>query len=157
MEQSNEVGRPTRAQVRARWRDLAAGRCARWEAATWAECQLDDGLADEELVIQGLLFLQSIDLVPGDSDGPVHSGDPKAPFFVATADIDPALGAWETELRRYDADPDAWMRGYFRRMLSGYAATHGVEAARTFGGKLVASGDLAAEDVTAALDGQPTG
>lgn len=153
MEHSSEVGRPTRAQVRTWWRDLAAGRCARCEAAAWAERQLDDGLADEELVIQGLLFLQAIDLVPGD-DGPVHSEDPEAPFFVAAADIDSALEAWEAELRRYDEDPDSWMRGYFRRMLTDYAARHGIDAARTFGSKLVASGDLTAEDVVDALDEQ---
>lgn len=157
MEHSRDVGPPTRAQIRAWWRDLAAGRCARWEAAAWAASQLDDGLADEELVIQGLLFLQSTDLVPGDSDGPVHSEAPEAPFFVSPADIDAALGAWEAELRRYDEDPDAWMRGYFRRMLSDHAATHGVAAAGTFGGKLVATGHLTAEEVTAALDGQPAG
>src|SRR4051812_24564260 len=117
MERSRESGSPTRAQVRRWWRDLAAGRRTRSDASVWAQSRLELNSAEEELVIQGLLFLRSASLARGgDRDGPVHSKDPDASFFVSAADLGTALEAWEAELRRYDEDPGAWMRGYFWRM-----------------------------------------
>ena len=140
--------------MRGWWQDLAAGRRTRSEASVWAESQLEQNLAKEELVIQGLLFLQAADLTPGAGDSPVHSGDPDASYLVFSADIGTALESWEAELRRYDEDPDAWTRDRLRRAVTHHATWRGVDAARKLGGKLVARDLLTAQDVVRALDEQ---
>lgn len=43
------------------------------------------------------------------------------------------------------------MRAYFREMLDDFAQWRGVDAARVFGGKLVAAGHLTPDDVQLAL------
>jgi hypothetical protein len=83
-----------RAQVQERWIDFEAGRRTRSEISRWAEERLEDGTADEELVIQGLLFLQTVDLVAADRPGedtPVRVDEPEARFLVTAADVSRGL------------------------------------------------------------------
>jgi hypothetical protein len=142
----------TRADVLDWWRHLVAGRCTRWEAAGWAERQIEQDAWDEELVLQGLLYLQTVDLVKTDS-GPRHVSDSAAPFLAVDAEIGPALDEWIGELARFDADPELWMQRYFQRMLRSFAARHGRARAQSFGDKLVAHGDLTPDGVTEAVEG----
>ncbi|GAA2012465.1 hypothetical protein JL107_06310 [Nakamurella flavida] len=152
MSASTGMEPPSRAQVRAWWQDVETGRCMRWEASDWALAHLEDGQADEELVIQGLLYLQALTLVPVPGrDQLAHSRVPGAPSFDSLAEVGVALTKWEAQLREYDADPDAWMRGYFRRMISDHAGWRGGDAARRFARKLVRAGHLTTEDVEQAL------
>ena len=149
-----------RAQVKERWIDLEAGRRTRSEIARWAEERLEDGTPDEELVMQGLLFLQTVDLVAADRPGedtPVHVDDPEAPFLVTAADVSRGLQAWLEELSTFDADPSAWMSGYMQRLIRDFAANHGIEDARSFADKLVASGELTAQDAASALESDAAG
>jgi hypothetical protein len=126
----------TRHDVEGWWSDFAVGRCSAFEASEWAEQWLGGNW--EELVIQGLLALQGVR----------HSNLPENALRKRMA---AALAVWQQELRSYDADPDAWMRAYFTRMLIDFANRHGAERARAFGLKLVASGQLRDEDVGMAL------
>jgi hypothetical protein len=142
----------TRADVLDWWRALIAGRCTRWAAAEWAQAQIDADAWDEELVLQGLLYLQTVDLVKADG-GPVHVRDADAAFLVPDAEIAPAMEEWLAELARFDDDPELWMRRYFQRGVREYAAQFGRAAGQSFGDKLVAHGDLTPDAVTEALDG----
>ncbi len=68
----------------------------------------------------------------------------------AVRDPDPLIanyGRWRAQLADFDADPSAWMRSYFRTMLTTFACDHGEARARTFGAKLVARGHLTDGDV----------
>jgi hypothetical protein len=60
----------------------------------------------------------------------------------AAEDVSVAHERWRRHVREYRADPDAWDRSYYRRMIIDFANRHGTERARAFGGKLVASGEL---------------
>ncbi|GAA3169685.1 hypothetical protein GCM10010531_23440 [Blastococcus jejuensis] len=152
-----------RAQVQERWGDLEAGRRTRSEISRWAEERLEDSTPDEELVIQGLLFLQAVDLVTADrrgepgADTPVHVDDPEAPFLVTAADVSRGLQSWLEELSACDADPRAWMSRYMQRLIRDFAANHGFEDARSFADKLVASGELTAQDAARALESDAAG
>lgn len=62
---------------------------------------------------------------------------------------------WRRHVRDYKADPAAWDRRYYQRMIISFADRHGLERARAFGAKLVASGELRDRDVAAALGQDP--
>lgn len=62
---------------------------------------------------------------------------------------------WRRHVRDYEADPAAWDRRYYQRMIIDFANRHGTERARAFGAKLVASGELRDPDVAAALGQDP--
>jgi hypothetical protein len=113
---------------------------------------VEDGAAEEELVLQGLLFLQTVNFVPSDGDAPVAFADrPDAPGLISAADVWTALQAWHAELNRCDADPQGWTRRHMQRVVRDFAKSHGVDRARSFAEKLVALGELARDDVAAAL------
>jgi hypothetical protein len=67
-----------------------------------------------------------------------------------------AFERWRRHVRDYGADPDAWDRSYYQRMIIDFAKRHGTERARAFGARLVASGELRDADVAAALAGDPS-
>ena len=73
----------------------------------------------------------------------------------AAVDVSVAHESWRRHVREYQADPDAWDRNYFQRMVIDFAQRHGTERARAFGGKLVALGELRDADVAAALAQDP--
>ncbi len=73
----------------------------------------------------------------------------------AAEDVSVAHERWRRDARGYQADPDAWDRGYYRRMIIDFAKRHGTERAMAFGRKLVASGELRDADVAAALAQDP--
>jgi len=58
---------------------------------------------------------------------------------------------WQQQVRDYEADPGAWDRAYYERMIIDFAERHGTDRASHLGGRLVASGELTDEDVAAAL------
>lgn len=129
----------TRADVERWWVDLLEGTCTRDQASQWAEYWLNQDPGDiEELVIQGLLTLQSF----------INSD---LSHDELMAEVAGDLTRWRNELQRYDADPDAWMCEYFTTMLSSFAGRHGVDSARAFGAKMVRDGWLTERDVEAAL------
>jgi hypothetical protein len=149
-----EVNASVRAQADPRWRELLAGSRSRAEVAGWAQVQTEDDVAEDELDIQGLLFLQTVNFVqatrPG--GGPAVSDEvPDAQFWITDSDASRALEAWRAECARFDADPEGWMRRHLQGMVREFAKRHGEGPARSFADKLVASGDLAAEDVPQAL------
>jgi hypothetical protein len=53
---------PTRAEVRACWEDVVAGRRTRAEASDWACPWVQANFTGEELVLQGLRYLHAVDL-----------------------------------------------------------------------------------------------
>jgi len=69
----------------------------------------------------------------------------------AAVDVSVAHELWRRHVCEYQADPAAWDRNYYQRMVIDFAKRHGTERARAFGGKLVASGELRDADVAAAL------
>jgi hypothetical protein len=73
----------------------------------------------------------------------------------AAEDVLVAHERWRRHVREYQADPDAWDRNYYQRLIIGFAKRYGTERARAFGGKLVASGELRDADVAAALAQDP--
>jgi len=73
----------------------------------------------------------------------------------AAEDVSVAHEGWRRHVREYRADPDAWDRSYYQRMIIGFAKRHGTERARAFGRKLVASCELRDADVAAALAQDP--
>lgn len=125
----------TRWDVERWWQDCIDGRRTTAEASRWAEDQLDASSPEEELVLQGLLELQSLQF--GDRDaGSMRS----------------RLRRWQAELETYDRDPDAWNRRYFQRLLIRFRERHGLERSRGFGRRLVGHGVLSDRDVEEALD-----
>jgi hypothetical protein len=70
-------------------------------------------------------------------------------------DVASAFERWRQHVRDYEADPDAWDRSYYQRMIIDFAERHGTERAKALGSKLVASGVLRDADVAAALAGEP--
>lgn len=73
----------------------------------------------------------------------------------APEDILAAHERWQQHLREYQADPEAWDRRYYQRMIVAFAKSHGIERARAFGGRLVATGMLRDADLIASLAGDP--
>ncbi len=71
-------------------------------------------------------------------------------------DVASAFERWRQHVRDYQADPDAWDRSYYQRMIIDFADRHGVERARALGAKLVASGQLQDADVVAVLAEDPS-
>lgn len=69
----------------------------------------------------------------------------------AAEDVSVAHERWRRHVREYQADPDAWDRNYYQRMITDFAKRHGTERAKAFGAKLVASGELRDADLAAAL------
>jgi hypothetical protein len=130
----------TRDEVDAQWSALAAGLRGRGEVSRWAEGRLE-AAPDQELVIQGLLYLQAL--------------DPALGWRRRTAVTDGAVAAalqrWRKAFADHDRDPDAWDRSYLRGVVRSVAETHGEERARVLGRKLVTSGKLMSEDVDEAL------
>ena len=128
----------TRQDVERYWLDVVAGRLSVREASAWAERHLDRNDDVEELVIQGLLFLQHQRFsIASDEDGAAH--------------ISKVLDLWRVELTRFDDDPDGWERARLRRILTGFLESHGIEAARAFGRRMVKAGILREPDVDEAL------
>jgi hypothetical protein len=123
----------TRKDVEIWWSNTVAGKCSTTEAANWAESELGRAPDAGELVLQALLTLQSLKHSPESED--------------KRTKIAQRLALWRAELRRYDADPEAWNRTYFQHMLLDFANRFDVEKARAFGNKLIAAGQLKIGDV----------
>jgi hypothetical protein len=70
-------------------------------------------------------------------------------------DVSLAHERWRRHVHEYQADPNAWDRNYYRRMITDFAKSHGTERARAFGSKLVAAGALQDADVAVALAQDP--
>lgn len=76
---------------------------------------------------------------------------------VAEADVvASAYDRWRRHVRDYEAAPDAWDRRYYQRMVIDFAERHGTGPARALGVKLVAAGEMQAEDLAAALAMNPS-
>jgi hypothetical protein len=71
-------------------------------------------------------------------------------------DVASAFQRWQRHVRDYEADPDAWDRSCYQRMIIDFAERHGTGRARALGAKLVASGELRDADVAAALAEDPS-
>ena len=69
----------------------------------------------------------------------------------SAGDIAGAHDRWQRQVRDYEADPAAWDRSYYQRMIIDFSVRHGTDRARHLGGRLVAPGELTDEDVPAAL------
>jgi hypothetical protein len=123
----------TREDIETWWSNALTGKCTTTEAANWAESKLDNAPDVEELVLQALLSLQALKHSPASEDQRTR--------------LARTLGLWRAELRRYDADPEAWNRIHLQQMLRDYANQFDDDRARTFGNKLVASGHLEKSDV----------
>jgi len=110
---------------------------------------LDRGFSGEELVLQGLLFLQAVDLGsdPNGGSNPLHLPDGVGAFLESVSDVAAALQRWLAEIEIFDRDPGGWERARLRRVIARFADTHGTERARAFGDKLVRRGDLTESDV----------
>ncbi|MFI6678171.1 hypothetical protein [Kribbella sp. NPDC050470] len=143
---------PTRAEVHAWWEDVVAGRRTRTEASELAQPWLQANFMGEELVLQGLLYLQALDLgVDAPGDTPRHRSGSASEYLVSDADMATALSRWLQELDVVDEDPAGWTVRHFQRMVSGFATRCGADRARSFGAKLVAAGHLTSADVLDAL------
>jgi hypothetical protein len=57
------------------------------------------------------------------------------------------LAVWHNMLVSYDADPPRFERAHLGRVLASHAQKQGVDAARLFGRKMVARGELTESDV----------
>lgn len=66
-------------------------------------------------------------------------------------DVSVAHEQWRRHVTEYQADPEAWDRRYYQRMIVDFAQRHGTERAKALGDTLVASGELRAADVAAVL------
>ncbi|WP_146099513.1 hypothetical protein [Kineococcus xinjiangensis] len=143
---SDDEPEVTRQQVEQWWRDVAEGRCSRLSASRWAQSWLDRGPSRiEELGIQGLLHLHALRHQPA-------AGLPSTSTFgTPDAEAADAFEHWLAECRRYDSDPQAWDRAYFRSMITKFAEKHGQEAADRFGRKLMAKDLFTESDLMAAL------
>lgn len=143
---------PTRADVRAYWEDVVAGRRTRTEASHWAYPWVQANFTGDELVLRALLYLHAIDLGVDDAGGvPLHQEGPAVEYLASDGDVATALSRWLRELAIYDDDPDAWNRRHIQTMLRDHAARHGADRARSFGAKLVAARHLTTADVVDAL------
>lgn len=125
----------TRRDVERWWQDCIDGRRTRADASRWAEDQIDADSFEEELVLQGLLELQSLRFDDRDAET-----------------MRSRLQRWRAELEVHDRDPDAWNRRYFQRLLLRFRETHSVERTRSFGRRLVRDGVLSDRDVEEALE-----
>jgi hypothetical protein len=131
----------TRTTVRTWWEETLAGTRTRAETSRWAQQQIDAGWWDEELVLQGLLQLQALDIA-GDAGAAADSDNA----------LQESLDAWLSRLDRYDENPAAWRTDYFTTMLRSFANRHGIEAAERFSAKMVGAGLLSTSEVQGALD-----
>lgn len=123
---------PSRTAIRDCWDDVLAGRRTREEVNEWAVQQIEAGLWEEELVLQGLLRLNTL---------PV----------LGEADVRESLERWTADLAEYDENPQAWDRAYFLRMLREFTQSRGADAGARFAGKLVSDGLLTSLDVREVL------
>lgn len=132
----DDAGPVTRADVEKWWTDALDGRCSWADVSVWAEDRLT---GSEDLVLrEGLLQLQSANL----------RGLPLSELTdVMTAN----LAVWHSMLVTYDAGPPGFERAYLRRVLASHAQNRGVDAARLFGQKMVARGELTDLDVLDAI------
>jgi hypothetical protein len=120
------------------WSDLIDGRRTARETATRAQILMDTVNATH-VANWGLSSLYAL-------------------TFRAVPTVEELTAAhqrWRRPVLGYQADPAAWDRRYWQRMIIGFAEQYGTERATAFGGKLVASGALQDADVTAALAQDP--
>jgi hypothetical protein len=120
------------------WSDLMEGRSTAQEAAMRARMLMDTANATH-VASWGLGSLHAVTL----------GGVP------AAEDVLVAHERWRRHVRQYQADPDAWDRSYYLRMIIDFGKRHGTERARAFARKLVESGELRDADVAAALAQDP--
>ena len=124
--------------VESLWFDLIDGRSTAREVATRARVLMETANATH-VANWGLSSLYAI----------TFRGLP------AAEDVSVAHERWRRHVREYQADPDAWDRNYYQRMVIDFAKRYGTERAQAFGGKLVALGELRDADVAAALAQDP--
>jgi hypothetical protein len=120
------------------WSDLMDGRTTARETAMRARMLMDTANATH-VANWGLSSLYAV----------------TSRWMPAAGDVSVAHERWRRHVREYQADPDAWDRSYYQRMIIDFAKRHGTERARMFGRKLVASGELRDADVAAALAQDP--
>jgi hypothetical protein len=95
------------------WSDLMEGRSTARQAAMWARMLMDTANA-AHVASWGLSSLHAVTL----------RGVP------AAEDVSVAHERWRRHVREYQADPDAWDRSYYRRMIIDFTKRHGTERAR---------------------------
>lgn len=127
----NEVGS---GDVEPLWSDLIDGRTTAEETATRARVLMETANATH-VANWGLSSLYALTFRGTGSVG----------------DIAVAHERWQRQVRDYEADREGWDRSYYQRMITDFAERHGTDRARHLGGRLVASGELTAEDVAAVL------
>ena len=128
----------TRTDVEKLWAGAISGRSSRLDTSSAAELLLGEANSENPIVNWGLHTLHDLRRSPAEP-GPAALID--------------SCNRWRRQLDDYDADPDGWMRGYFRTMISRHAQWRGVDAARAFGAKLVRQGHLQVSDIDRALGG----
>jgi hypothetical protein len=127
----------TRHDVDQLWSDVIGGRRSWQDTSARAEALVARVNSENPIVNEGLLTLY-------------YLWQPGAARDAAS--LSSQRERWRDELAEYDADPAAWMRCYFQRMLVSYADRRRAPEAGAFGAKLVAQGLLAATDVDQVLD-----
>jgi hypothetical protein len=112
-------GLTPRSALHAKWEAFLAGSVSAREAGSWAQDQLAD-YGDEEVVHDGLQLLN----------------DHTLRGLAATPEAKASYLAWLEVVRDYDADPVAWNRARWSRMLTnliaGRTEERPVRIARTF-------------------------
>jgi hypothetical protein len=116
------------------WSDAITGQLTRRQTTQRAETFLDQVNAANPVVNWGLTTLRAACQSGTDADS-----------LVA------ARTRWHADLSEYEADPTAWMRRYYRDLLTSYAMHTGLRQARMFGEKLVRDDVMSEADVAEAL------
>lgn len=143
---------PTRADVHRWWAGIVVGGCTRGEASAWAGWHLEHAFSGEELILQGLVYLEAVDLGPNPDDGrPHHCGDLPGPHYLSMTQVAVSLERWLAELVVYDQDPDGWDRAWLRGVVSAFTARCGPDRGRAFATKLVKRDHLIEADIERAV------
>ena len=119
------------------WLDFMDGRATAEETATRAELLMET-VNVIHVANWGLSSLYHL----------TYRGEP------CSGDIEAAFESWRRQVREYRAEPEAWDRRHYQRMLRDFAERYGAERARAFGVRLVSAGEMHDADVDDVL-GQP--
>jgi hypothetical protein len=77
---------------------------------------------------------------------------PGRAYCKSDAEIADQLAKWRQDVASYDGDPEAWERRKWQRMIWVVREERGLEAARRFAERAVASGHLDNDSATQALE-----
>jgi hypothetical protein len=155
MEYGHRVKDPTRAEVEARWRDLLAGSCSREEVHAWTRPWVEgDCKAEDPLVSIGLTHLHGFDMTatPAEPNLVFHGMEPGRVYCKSEAQIADELVGWEQDVAFYDRDREGWERRKWQRMIWVVREERGLEVARRFAERAVASEHLGNDSATQALE-----